>query len=407
MKIRSITYFLNPKYPSDEKMLQNAGDFIKRAEPAYQDLGYEVQTKRLATIPFPRLVLESSAGQVVRFAQELEQTASMMGYDYLSLGPALPETLDSYEILPDILSETRNVFVSGLMTTHKGKLSLPAVHACARVIHDEKSISQDGFGNLRFAALAKVLPGSPFFPAAYHAGDYPAFALATEAADLAVEAFSGANTLQDGVAKLTEYIQNHAERLQTVGQDLASRYGIYFRGIDFSLAPFPEQALSLGTAFETLGVPALGLHGSLAAAAFLLDAMDRAKFTRTGFNGLFFPVLEDAVMSLRAGEGTLSIKDLLLYAAVCGTGLDTVPLPGDTTLGQLEAVLLDVAALAHRLDKPLTARLMPIPGKSVGDPTDFDFAYFANSRVMPLHAKPLSGLLSGDEAIDLKPRLTT
>jgi uncharacterized protein (UPF0210 family) len=404
MKIRSITYFLNPKYPADGKLLQNAADFITSAEPVYQDLGYEVQTKRLATIPFPRLVLDSPADQVVRFAQELEQTASPLGYDYLSLGPALPEIPDSYESLPDILSETKNVFVSGLMTAHTGELSLPAVRACARVIHSAKSISQDGFGNLRFAALAKVLPGSPFFPAAYHAGDYPAFALATEAADLAVEAFSEANSLEDGGAKLIEVMQAHADSLEAVGQDLASRFGIFFRGIDFSLAPFPKQALSLGTAIETLGVPALGLHGSLAAAAFLLDAMDRVQFTRAGFNGLFFPILEDAIMSLRAGEVILSIKDLLLYAAVCGTGVDTVPLPGETSPEQLEAILLDVAALAHRLDKPLTARLMPIPGKIAGDPTEFDFAYFVNSRVMPLHAEPLSGLLSGDETIDLKPR---
>jgi len=78
---------------------------------------------------------------------------------------------------------------------------------------------------------------------------------------------------------------------------------------------------------------------------------------------------------------------------VCGTGLDTVPLPGDTSPEQLYAILLDLAALAHRLDKPLTARLMPLPGKSAGDPTDFDFAYFANSRVMELQAKPLGNLL--------------
>jgi uncharacterized protein len=100
----------------------------------------------------------------------------------------------------------------------------------------------------------------------------------------------------------------------------------------------------------------------------------------------------------------LSIKDLLLYAAVCGTGLDTVPLPGDTSTEQLEAILLDVAALAHRLDKPLTARLMPIPGKVAGDPTGFDFAYFANSRAMSVQAGSLSGLLKGDEAIDIRPR---
>ncbi len=138
--------------------------------------------------------------------------------------------------------------------------------------------------------------------------------------------------------------------------------------------------------------------------AFLAESIDRARFSRTGFSGLMLPVLEDAVLAERAAEGSLTITDLLLYSAVCGTGLDTIPLPGDVTEEQLAAVLLDLAALAQRLEKPLTARLMPVPGKLAGDPTGFDFAFFANSRVMAIHAQPLVGLFSGDEIFDLKAR---
>jgi hypothetical protein len=101
----------------------------------------------------------------------------------------------------------------------------------------------------------------------------------------------------------------------------------------------------------------------------------------------------------------LTVKDLLLYSTVCGTGLDTVPLAGDTTADQLSALLLDVSALAARLDKPLTARLMPIPGKQPGDLTGFNFGYFANSRVMALKAEPLGNVLTGKEAFQLDPRI--
>ncbi|MDP3185072.1 MAG: DUF711 family protein, partial [Anaerolineales bacterium] len=114
--------------------------------------------------------------------------------------------------------------------------------------------------------------------------------------------------------------------------------------------------------------------------------------------------LEDAILSQRAAEGLLTIKDLLLYSAVCGSGLDTVPLPGDTAPEQIAALLLDLSALAVRLDKPLTARLMPIPGKKAGDPTGFDFAFFANSRVMALEAEALKPPLAGDEAFALLSR---
>jgi uncharacterized protein (UPF0210 family) len=142
----------------------------------------------------------------------------------------------------------------------------------------------------------------------------------------------------------------------------------------------------------------------MAAAAILTEAIGRARFSRAGFSGLMLPVLEDATLAQRAAEGSLTVKDLLLFSAVCGTGLDTVPLPGDTTVDQLAAVLLDVAALAVRLDKPLTARLMPVPGKKAGEPTGFDFDYFSNSRVMRLDAETLSGPLGGRESFPLLAR---
>jgi len=278
------------------------------------------------------------------------------------------------------------------------------VRACADVIVKCGSITSDGFANLRFAALANVKPGAPFFPAAYHEGNVPAFALATEAADLAVEAFTNVKTIEDGRRRMVAAMEGHARKLGAVADLLKYRYSLHFGGIDYSLAPFPDESKSLGAAFERMGVPKVGLHGSLAAAAILTEAIERTNFPRAGFSGLMLPVLEDAILAKRAAEGTLSIKDLLLYSAVCGAGLDTVPLPGDTTAEQISALLLDLSALALRLDKPLTARLMPIPGKKAGDPTGFDFAYFANSRVMSLEAESLHTPMNGDESFSLRAR---
>jgi uncharacterized protein (UPF0210 family) len=116
------------------------------------------------------------------------------------------------------------------------------------------------------------------------------------------------------------------------------------------------------------------------------------------------PVLEDSVLAKRAAEGTLTIKDALLYSTVCGTGLDTVPLPGDTTAEQLVPLLLDLSALALRLDKPLTARLMPIPGKKAGDETNFDFAFFAQSKIMSLDSAELNSPFASKEVLRLGKR---
>jgi uncharacterized protein (UPF0210 family) len=199
-------------------------------------------------------------------------------------------------------------------------------------------------------------------------------------------------------------IEAHATALTRIVEPITTQSDVRFLGIDFSLAPYPDASASLGTAFESLGAPATGLPGTLAAAAFLADCLDQAQFQRTGFCGLFLPVLEDANLALRNSEGHVSLSDLLLYSTVCGTGLDTIPLPGDVEPEELLGILVDLGTLALRHNKPLTARLMPIPNKNVGDEVRFDFPFFAVSQVMSLDARPLKGLLAGEGSMHVGPK---
>mgnify|MGYP006372688417 CR=1 FL=1 len=408
MKIRSITYFCNPKYPFDENVLQKAGTFLSKAKSAYEAAGYEVQTIRLATIPFPQLLGEENIGKLPELTSQVDHIVQQLKIGYVSLGPALPEMPRSYEVIPEAIFVSKNVFFGGVMADKTRGIHLSAVRACADVIVKCAPIEPNGFANLQFAALANVNAGAPFFPASYHNSDEPAFAIATEAADLAVSAFENAETLEDGREALISEVTKHGQAIMQIAQSLipnprsTNHPFPKFLGIDFSLAPFPEDGISLGNAVEQMGVPKVGLHGSLAAAAILTEAIDRADFPHTGFSGFMQPVLEDSVLAKRAAEGMLTIKDALLYSAVCGTGLDTVPLPGDTTSEQLIPLLLDLCALAVRLDKPLTARLMPIPGKKAGEETNFDFAFFARSKIMNLESVPLNGPLSGNENFSLQ-----
>ena len=404
MKIRSITYFFNPKYPLDENALRTAGEFLAQARSAYEAAGYEVQTTRLATIPFPKL-LDGKVEQAPLLAQKLSVMLKQIGVAYAALGPALIEFPESYAVISEAISASENIFFGGVMADRKNGISLQAVKACGKIIQQASTITPDGFANLRFAALANVKAGAPFFPAAYHEGDKPAFAIAVESADLAVEAFSGSQTLDDGRRELIASITKHGQAIAKIARSLIPDPQLLtFNGIDFSLAPFPDDAHSLGGAVEKMGVPKIGLHGSLAAAAILTEAVDRADFPHTGFSGFMQPILEDSVLAKRAAEGVLTVKDALLYSAVCGTGLDTVPLAGDLTAEEMTPLLLDISALAMRLDKPLTARLMPIPGKRAGDAAEFDFGFFANSRVMALESAPLNMPLGGSESFSIKER---
>lgn len=404
MKIRSITCFYDPAASRAAQTLGRLAELARDAAQAFRQAGYEVQTARLATTPFPRMVPTCCDDSAVNLVTTLEAEAVRHGFDYIAFGPALPSEPNSYRLIPQMLSATKNAFFGGLLTTSTG-VSLAAVQASAEVIARAAALSPDGFANLRFAALANVPAGAPFFPAAYHMnGQPPCFALAIEAADEALQAFSDAGNLAEARQNLLGRLEAHAKKLDVLAEALAVRHQTAFFGFDFSLAPYPQESCSLGRALERLGLPALGLHGSTAAAAFLACTLDDGTWKRTGFNGLMLPVLEDSGLAERAAQGTLTTKDLLLYSAVCGTGLDTLPLPGDTGADQLMPILLDLAALAVRLHKPLTARLMPIPGKAAGDATQFAFEYFANSRVMALPSARLGGALAGSPELPLHPR---
>ncbi|MBN1230670.1 MAG: DUF711 family protein, partial [Anaerolineales bacterium] len=189
MKIRSITYFVNPLFPLDIEVLENAHAFASAAKNAFEDEGWTVQTVRMATSPFPR-ILEGRIIDAVAFAMELEEKAAHYGFDFISIGPALIDHLESYTVIPEIIANTTNIFMSAEMAAYQRQISLPAIRACANVIEKIAPIDPNGFGNLRLTTLANVPPGSPFFPASYHQGGAPVFAIATQAADLAIEAFN-------------------------------------------------------------------------------------------------------------------------------------------------------------------------------------------------------------------------
>ncbi len=401
MKIRSITCFANPNADDFAETLGTFNKLTVFCREEFGKQGWEVQTTRLATVPFGSYTEPKTT---VKKIAALEKSAAGQGFTYLAIGPARVTHPEEYVLIPEILKATQNVFCSGMMTHPKRGISGAAVKACAKVITDCAAITPDGFTNLHFCAMSHVRPFTPFFPASYSYNREPAFALAMQCADAAVDAFQQAADTTQGSRNLVERLNAAAESLQPIAKAAEKKFGISFKGFDFSLAPFPEDWCSLGKAFEGLGVPAIGYLGTLTAAALLADALDQGKWKRTGYNGLMMPVLEDSTLAARSEEAQFTIKDLLLYSAVCGTGLDTVPLPGDVSAEMLEPLLLDICALSLRLDKPLTARLMPVPGLKSGDQTFFDFDFFKNGRIMDLPVRALGGVLTSSVWLEMEKR---
>ncbi|MBN1361638.1 MAG: DUF711 family protein [Sedimentisphaerales bacterium] len=382
MRIRSITCFVTIDDPASQAdTVRDAGLLAADAREALETAGFPVQTARLATQPLSLL-----PAPPLDVAAELWPACLEAGFEYLSLGPVLgggPDAdLSRLDLIPELIQSTDAVFAGVLAADVEWGIRFEAVRRTAGLVRAIAGSTDQGFGNLRLAMLANVGPHAPFFPAAYHDGGPPAVALATESADLAVDAFTDASSVDEARDRLVGMVEDNAALIVDAVAPLAEAHGFRFPGIDFSLAPFPEEARSIGAAVERLGVDRFGAPGTLFAASLLTECLRRAEYPHTGFNGLMLPVLEDAVLAQRSMEEMFTVNDLLLYSAVCGTGLDTVPLPGDVSEEELAGILLDVAALAVRLDKPLTARLMPVPGLSAGDVAGFEFEYFANGRVL-------------------------
>src|SRR4029434_8186439 len=191
----------------------------------------------------------------------------------------------------------------------------------------------------------------------------------------ALETETAQHRLTDMLSAQAAEIERHAERV-----DLET--GWRYMGIDLSPAPLKE--ISIGEAMEELIAQPFGSSGTLTAAATITSAIREVQVKQTGYNGLMLPILEDSRLAQRWSEGRISIEGLLSYSAVCGTGLDTVPLPGDVTIEQLDMIIGDMATLAFKWHKPLSARLLPVKEKVAGDMTEFDDPYLVNAVIQPL-----------------------
>jgi uncharacterized protein len=399
VKIRAVTLGLDLPGPAVQaSVFESAAAFLDRARFAFAAEGLEVQTTRLAG-PDLRPRLADADGSLVRWAADTEAAARDAGIDYLSLGrlPATPVGVRAVrEQVAPILAAGQVAFLSAdLLEPDTGQPSVAMAAGCAHAVADLARTTDLGFGNLRFCATASCPPNIPFLPAAYHGGGPPRFAVAVQAADVVLAAVRDAGGMAELEDRLVTALECAAAPVERVADELSRAAGYPWVGIDLSPAPFPADDVSIGGALEAAGVDRFGAPGTLYVAAMVTRAIRRTRLRRCGFSGLMLPVLEDSVLARRLAERPSSLHELLLYSAVCGTGLDTVPLPGDISEAELAGAYLDVAALSVALGgKPLTARLLPVPGASAGALTDYRFEYFHNSRVPPAVGAGAAALLA-------------
>ncbi len=384
-KIRAITAFINLDRAQYKEQVADALKLLRRAQTTLESRGYQVQTIRIATQPFPEYTKGLTTQQAVAFFKEYDALAQREKFA-AAIGPAMLNEGDSAaqaDLLAEILSNTKTLNASLVVAGEDG-VRWTAVGAAARVMKklEETEHSQ---GNFHFAAIAMVPPLTPFFPAAYHTGFGHQFAIALESANVVAAAFKDAPDLAAAKQRLTDSLASSAFDIERHAGRVDQETGWTYMGID--LSPAPSGNVSIGAAIENLTTQPVGMSGTLTAAATITAAVKDVKVKQTGYSGLMLPVLEDTRLAQRWSEGHLSIDALLSYSAVCGTGLDTIPVPGDITAEQLSLIIGDMASLAFKWHKPLSARLLPVLGKGWGEMTEFDDPFLVNAKLQSLDVK--------------------
>ncbi|MBD2343055.1 DUF711 family protein [Anabaena subtropica] len=377
MKIRTITTGISLDSPKETSKIKMVANFNEKAQMIFAEHGYEVQTTRISTNTWEEYLAGLSLGAILKETQALEELCQSLNVSFFNIGYAsTPETI---EMIPDINKHTSVIYCSS-----KIKSNLENITESAQAIKRISQESENGYGNFRFCTWANCQSGIPFFPTSYHAGA-TSFSIGLELGDLVMQVFSQASDLQDVENKLQKILAIEVRKIEAIAEQISAQFMIEFHGIDTSLTPSLDQKNSIAFAYEKLLDGKFGNPGTLAISGMLTRVLKNISAKNCGYSGLMLPVCEDIGLATRANEKTYDITNLLLYSAVCGCGLDTIPIPGDITIEKIAAILSDMATLAFKLNKPLSARLFPIPDKKAGEMTTFNSPYLVDCQIFSVN----------------------
>jgi len=383
VKVRAITAFVRIERGSYQIQMAEAVKFLRIAQTTFESRNFTVETLRIATQPFAEYTEGMSREDALQFFKNLDGIAQTE-HVILSIGPAYLSGKDGdaqADLLEEILQNTKSISGTVYVTTATG-VNWPAVQAAARVMKRLSDGTLHSEGNFRFAALANVPQATPFFPAAYLTGLGHQFAVGLESAGDAAAAVKDASDPATARRRLIDTFFERASDVENVALRVDSERGWTYLGLD--LSPAPGKDSSIAAAIESISKQPFGTSGTLTAVATITSALKEIGLRRTGYSGLMLPILEDSVLTDRWNAGLVSLDALVSYSAVCGTGLDTVPLPGDATVDQLARVIGDVATLSVKWNKPLSARLLPVAGRLAGQQTEFSDPNLRNGVIQPL-----------------------
>ncbi|MGY5338517.1 DUF711 family protein [Levilactobacillus spicheri] len=379
-----------------DKITTSAQDLVKVAGEIQTEYGIPIVNKRISVTPIALVAAASGDTDYVAYAQTMEAAAQAIGVDLIGGFSALVQK--GYQSgdrkliasIPQALAETSRVCRSVNIGSTRAGINLDAVGELGRIIKQTAAI--DPINCMGLVVFANAVEDNPFMAGAFHG--------VGEADRIINVGISGPGVVKrvleqvrgQRIDVVSEQIKKTAFKVTRMGQFVGTvasqRLGVPFGIVDLSLAPTPNEGDSVAEILEEIGLESVGAPGTTAALALLNDAVKKGGVMACehvgGLSGAFIPVSEDAEMIRAVEAGRLGLEKLEAMTAVCSVGLDMIAIPGDTSAASISGMIADEAAIGMINNKTTAVRVIPAPGKTVGDQVEFG-GLFGRAPVMPVN----------------------
>ncbi|HIX31750.1 MAG TPA: PFL family protein [Firmicutes bacterium] len=392
-----------------DKITKSAKDLVKTGEAIEAEFGIPIVNKRISVTPIALVAGASDTEDYVPFAAALDRARAETGVNFVGGFSALvqkgmtPADEKLIRAIPEALAATELVCASVNIGSTKAGINMDAVRLMGQTIKETAARTADkgGFGCAKLVVFCNAVEDNPFMAGAFHG--------VSEADRVINVGVSGPGVVPhalqsvkgqpfDVVAETVKKTAFHITRMgQLVAQEASRRLNVPFGIVDLSLAPTPAVGDSVARILEEMGLETCGTHGTTAALALLNDAVKKggvmASSSVGGLSGAFIPVSEDEGMIAAASSGVLTLDKLEAMTCVCSVGLDMIAVPGDTTAETLSAIIADEAAIGMVNTKTTAVRLIPAPGRKVGDTVDFG-GLLGSAPIMPVHGESAAAFIA-------------
>lgn len=382
-----------------DKITRYAENLVKVGNQIEIEYGIPIINKRISVTPISLIAESCDDTNYVEFAKTLDRAAKAVGVNFIGGFSALVHKGYSkgdkilISSIPEALSVTDMVCSSVNIGTSKTGINMNAVKEMGQIIKQTAELTKDkdGLGCAKFVVFANAVEDNPFMAGAFHG--------VGEAESIINVGVSGPGVVKCALEQVrgesfdvvAETIKKTAFKITRMGQLVATeasrRLNVPFGIIDLSLAPTPAIGDSVAHILEEMGIESCGAHGTTAALALLNDAVKKGGVMAAsqvgGLSGAFIPVSEDAGMIDAVLNGALNLEKLEAMTCVCSVGLDMIAIPGDTSAETISAIIADEAAIGVINNKTTAVRLIPVPGKVVGDMVEFG-GLLGRAPVMPV-----------------------